>query len=310
MSPLGDGIHLIDALYQRPGVVAFYLVVAGGRAAFVDTGTAHAQPQALAALAACGLGPEAVDYVIPTHVHLDHAGGAGAMMQRFPNAQVVVHPRGAPHLIDPARLIDGATAVYGADTMARMFGTIVPVAAERVVEAPDEYVLSVGDRRLRLLDTPGHARHHLCVVDEASGSIFTGDTFGISYRAFDGVRGAFIFPAATPTQFDPQALHGSIDRLLAERPRQILLTHFGAVTEVERLGADLHQCIDAYVAMAKAVPVGPGRHAALVDGQRAIVTRLLRQQGCSLAPAAVEQVLADDYELNAQGLAVWLDRGA
>lgn len=305
----GNGISIIDSGYHRCGLAAFYLIRQGDQAAFIDTGTAHSLPHALAALHANGLSDEQVAYVIPTHVHLDHAGGAGAMMREFPNAKLVVHPRGARHLIDPSKLAAGVAEVYGAAQAEKSFGTLMPIPAERVIEAPDEFRLDFNGRSLLFLDTPGHARHHVCVVDERSRSIFTGDTFGISYREFDTDNGAFIFPTTTPVQFEPVALHASIKRLLTQRPTQILLTHFGRVTEIERLAAQMHQLIDAFVKLALEVKsAGAQRHGHLIEGQRAILLRALRAHGCRLGDIEIDSLLAMDLELNAQGIGVWLDR--
>lgn len=303
------GICAIDAHYQRPGLAALYLLVEGGQAAFIDTGTSHSVPDVLDVLRQKGLAPGSVAYVIPTHAHLDHAGGAGEMIRRFPNARLVAHPRAARHLIDPTKLIAGVTAVYGAEAVARSFGEVVPVPAERVIEAPDGFTLNLGGRALRFLDTPGHARHHFCVWDERSRGIFTGDTFGVSYRELDTENGSFVFPTTTPVQFDPRALHDSIERLVSYRPRQLYLTHFGRITQVEHAAQQMHTLIDAFVAMAQDTrAAGAGRHARLVQGQRAILLPRLRAHGCRQGDAALDALLAMDYELNAQGLEVWLDR--
>ncbi|HKQ29787.1 MAG TPA: MBL fold metallo-hydrolase [Burkholderiales bacterium] len=305
----GNGISVIDSGYHRPGLAAFYLMRQGDQAAFIDTGTAHSLPHALAALRANGLAPEQVAYVIPTHVHLDHAGGAGAMMRQFPNAKLVVHPRGARHLIDPTKLAAGVAEVYGAAQAEKSFGTLIPIPAERVIEAPDEFALDFNGRPLLFLDTPGHARHHFCVVDQNSYSIFTGDTFGISYREFDTENGAFIFPTTTPVQFEPAALHTSIDRIVAHDPRQILLTHFGRVTESARLAAQMHLLIDAFAELALDVKnAGAQRHQRLIDGQRTILLRALRTHRSYLGDAEIDSILEMDLELNAQGMEVWLDR--
>jgi glyoxylase-like metal-dependent hydrolase (beta-lactamase superfamily II) len=308
---LGDGITCIDSGYHGSGRVAFYLLVEGDQAAFVDTGTYSAVPNALAALRAQRLGPENVAYVIPTHVHLDHAGGVGALMRALPNARLVVHPRGTRHMIDPAKLIAAVAEIYGAERAEREFGKPIPVAIERVIEAADDYRLELNGRPLRFLDTPGHARHHFCVVDERSGSIFAGDTFGVSYRDFDTARGAFIFPTTSPVQFEPDALHRSVDRLVAQRPRQILLTHFGRVDETPRLAADMHDLIDAFVALGRRVQdAGADRQRLLMDGQHAILLPRLRAHGCTLADTQIDSLLRHDYDLNARGIAVWLDRPA
>jgi glyoxylase-like metal-dependent hydrolase (beta-lactamase superfamily II) len=323
----GDGITAIDSHYHRPGLAAFYLLIEGGQAAFIDTGTSRSVPDAVETLAAKGLTPEDVAYVMPTHVHLDHAGGAGDMMRQFPNAKLVIHPRGARHMIDPAKLIAGVIGVYGERAVKRHFGEIPPIPAERVIEAPDEFTLDFNGRALRFLDTPGHARHHFCVVDARSGSIFSGDTFGMSYRELDTDKGAFMFPTTTPVQFEPDALHVSIDRLVAEKPRQILLTHFGRVTddardcggsatreavaEIGRLAADLHATVSAFADMARATTAsGEARHQQLIEGQREILLPRIAAHGCRLAPERIEELLHGDYELNAQGLGVWLDREA
>ena len=308
---LGDGITLIDSGYHRPGAVAFYLLVEGDQAAFIDTGTYSALPNALSTLAAHGLAAEEVAYVIPTHVHLDHAGGVGAMMREFPNARLVVHPRGTRHMIDPTQLLSGVAQIYGPERADREFGKPIPVAPERVIEAPDNFTIDLNGRSLRFLDTPGHARHHFCVFDERSGTIFSGDTFGVSYRQLDTARGAFIFPTTSPVQFEPEPLHRSIDRLLASRPRQILLTHFGRVDEISRLAADMHTVIDAFVRLGHRVKdTGTDRHRLLMEGQHEILLPRLRAHGCALDDARVLSLLQHDYDLNAQGIDIWLDRKA
>jgi glyoxylase-like metal-dependent hydrolase (beta-lactamase superfamily II) len=309
---LTHGVHVIDTGFQRRRFDASYLIVERGRAAFVDTGTNHAVPRLLAALAHAGLEPEAVDWLIATHVHLDHAGGAGLLLQSLPKARLVVHPRGARHLIDPAALVAGATAVYGAAEMARSYGTIVGVDAARVTTTHDGMTLDLAGRPLEFIDTPGHARHHHCVWDAASRGWFSGDTFGISYRELDTAQGAFVLPATTPVQFEPAALHTSIGRLLARRPERMYVTHYGPIgrdaDDVARLGALLREQIDAMVAIGRAAPAGAGRHAALKRELAALYLQRLGEHGCALDAARLLELLAIDIELNAQGLAAWLDR--
>jgi len=206
---LGDGIFAIDTGFHRDRFDAAYLLVQGGRAAFIDTGTNFAVPRLLSALQSLGIERDAVEWVIPTHVHLDHAGGVGLLLQQLPAARLMVHPAGARHLIDPSRLWAGATAVYGAEEMARSYGELLPVAADRVVESSDGMCMQVGDRELLLIHTPGHARHHHCLWDAASRGWFTGDTFGLSYREFDSDRGAWVVPTTTLTTAATGAMKGS-----------------------------------------------------------------------------------------------------
>ena len=305
---LGNGVHAVDTGFQRERFDAAYLVVQSGRAVFIDTGTNHAVVRLLAALQTVGLSPSAVDWVIPTHVHLDHAGGVGLLLQQLPNARVLVHPRGARHLIRPEALWQGATAVYGEAEMARSYGQLLPVPADRVLTSSDGMVLDWADRRLHLIDTPGHARHHHCVWDVQTQGWFTGDTFGLSYREFDTPQGAWIMPSSTPVRFEPEALRSSIERLLSRQPTCMYLTHFGRVGDVPRLGALLLKLLDEMVTMARGCSPGAGRHEALKRGQLDIFTRSLRQHGYDESSERIATLLAMDLELNAQGMALWLDR--
>jgi glyoxylase-like metal-dependent hydrolase (beta-lactamase superfamily II) len=246
--------------------------------------------------------------VIVTHVHLDHAGGAGEIMRQLPQARHVVHPRGARHMIDPAMLWAGALAVYGEQTMLRHYGSLVPVDPARVVEAPDGFTLELAGRPLVFLDTPGHARHHFCVWDESSRSMFTGDTFGLAYRELASPRGSFIMPTTTPVQFEPEALVASIDRLVGYEPRAMLLTHYSRVTEVERLAGELKQRVRAFAALGRDAPEGPARSDYLKRGVRELVLGWVADHGTPLARPDVEALLAVDIELNAMGIESWLDR--
>ena len=266
-------------------------------------------PRLLATLQALGLPRDAVDWVIPSHVHLDHAGGVGSLMQHLPRAQVLVHPRGARHMVDPSALYQGALAVYGQAEMERAYGQLVPVAADRVRESADGLRVVVGGRWLECADTPGHARHHHCLWDERSRGWFTGDTFGLSYREHDSAAGAFVLPTSTPVQFDPQALRQSVARLLARSPRCAYLTHYGRVTDLPRLGALLLSQMDEMVELARSLRDAPQRHGALKAGLSAQCAERLRAHGVADVAAALAG-LDLDLELNAQGLGVWLDRGS
>jgi glyoxylase-like metal-dependent hydrolase (beta-lactamase superfamily II) len=307
---LAHGIHVIDTGFHRPRFDAAYLVVESGRAAFIDTGTNHSVPRLLAALAACGLAPDAVDFVIATHVHLDHAGGAGLLMRHLPEAKLVVHPRGARHLIDPIHLVKGATAVYGAEEVERSYGTLVGIPAERVVQTTDGMTLELAGRPLHFIDTPGHAMHHHCIWDEASRGFFTGDTFGLSYREFDTDQGPWVMPTTTPVQFQPEALRRSVERMAAYLPDQLYVTHYGRVGDVPRLAALFLRQLAEMVGLAKAVPAGAARQDALMRGLASIHLRSLREHGVTLSDARIHELLELDLRLNAQGIIVWLDRTA
>jgi glyoxylase-like metal-dependent hydrolase (beta-lactamase superfamily II) len=302
------GISAVDAEYLYPGHAAAHIIVDQGRAAFVDVGTNFSVPYLLNALTELGVARDAVDYLLLTHVHLDHAGGAGLLMQELPNAVAVLHPRGAPHMIDPGKIIAGAQAVYGEARFKRLYGELLPIPAARVrVAADGEHVL-LGGRTLELIHTPGHAQHHYVVVDGAHASIFTGDTFGISYRALDTDNGAFITPSTVPTQFDPEQHIASIDRMLSYRPEAMYLMHFSRVTGVPRLAASLKEQITALADIAR-THAGAGDRATRIRADMlALWLDLAHRHGCRLSDGEIEHALAGDLTLNTQGLIAWLNR--
>jgi hydroxyacylglutathione hydrolase len=232
-------------------------------------------------------------------------------MRALPDARLTVHPRGARHMADPARLVAGTIAVYGEAQARQMYGEILPIPAERILETPEGAVIRLAGRELAFLDTPGHARHHVCIRDGRSGHIFAGDMFGLSYRELDVDGRQFVFPTTTPVQFDPAAMHASIDRLLALRPEAIYLTHYGQVRDVARLGADLHRLIDAHVEAAlHHRGAGAERHARIKAELIGILHDEARRHGWKMAPDGLLRLMALDVELNAQGLVSWLDSAA
>lgn len=303
-----DGITAVDAEYVRPGLAAVHIVERAGRAALVDTGTAPGAPRVLAALDVLGLARDSVDYIFLTHVHLDHAGGAGALMQALPNARAVIHPRGAAHMIDPAKLIAGSVAVYGETVYRQLYGELTPVPANRVLATNDGQRIALADRVFEFVHTPGHAMHHHCIVDRETASIFTGDTFGLSYREFDTERGALVVPTTTPTQFDPDQLIGSIVKLLSYKPRALYLTHYSRVTEPERLAEQLTTQIRDFVEIARRHATSPEREKLIRADLRALWFRLVREHGCTLADERIDELLGPDLVLNTQGLIAWLER--
>ena len=303
----GYGISAVDSVYDRRLQTAIHLVVEGGRAAIIDTGTSRAVPRVLAALEAKGIAPAQVDYVILTHVHLDHAGGAGQLMACFPNARLTAHPRGARHMIDPSRLVAATVAIYGAAQTRRAYGEILPVPKARVIETPEGATLRLAGRELLFLDAPGHARHHVVVRDSRTGHIFAGDTFGLSYRELDQDGKQFSFPTTSPSQFDPAQLHRSIDRMLSHDPRAIYVAHFGQLTNPAALAGDLHRLIDAHAELGmRWRRAGRERKRLLKEGVSEIVLAERERQGWRLSSEKVLAIFALDIELNAQGLESWL----
>jgi glyoxylase-like metal-dependent hydrolase (beta-lactamase superfamily II) len=303
-----DGITAVDTDYIRPGLAAAHIIVQAGRAAFVDVGTNHSVPRLLVALERLGIPREAVDFVFLTHVHLDHAGGAGALIAELPNARAVVHPRGAPHLAEPAKLVAASIAVYGETLYRQLYGQLVPVPPERMILMQDAQRIALAGRELTLINTPGHALHHYCILDGAHANVFTGDTFGVSYRELDTAAGAFVVPTTTPTQFDPEQLIASIQRLLAQGPRAAYLMHYSRIAGLARIGESLQSQIRELVSIARRHASAPDRYAAIRAEMRALWVELARRHGIARAEARVDEILDKDLELNTQGLIAWLER--
>lgn len=302
-------LRIIDVGYMgRPGVAAAFLVQDGGEAAFVETGTAPSLPRMRAALEEEGLRPEQVRYVIITHVHLDHAGGASALMAAFPEATLLAHPRAARHAIDPSRLVASATAVYGAERFGELYGTIEPIDADRVRSLDDGEVLPLGGRELAFLHTRGHANHHFVVHDREAGGVFTGDSFGIAYPALQ-TDGRFVFPSTSPTDFDPVAARQSLRRVVDTGARRVWLTHFGERRDVAEMAAELDGQLEAYEALLeRAMAVEDDALDAFCEEQvRALFDALFaRHPG---ADTAAQRALVElDVDLNAQGVAVAVRR--
>ncbi|MEI7429958.1 MAG: MBL fold metallo-hydrolase [Betaproteobacteria bacterium] len=307
----GEGIYAIDADYVRPKLAAIHLIVEDGRAAFIDTGCNSSIPNVLAALKELRLSHQCVDYVVLTHIHLDHAGGASAMMRAFPNARLVVHPRGVRHMIDPSRLMEGTVAVYGKQATFDLYGDIHPIDAKRIIEAAHETKVHLAGRQMLFLDTPGHAKHHIAIVDGKTGHIFTGDNFGLSYSELDTDGGQFIFPTTTPVQFEPAAMHATIDLLMSYQPQAMYLTHFGQLRDIPAKAINLHRMLDSFVAIGnRHRNAGDDRHELI----RADLVRLLLEEvalfGCRLTESQLLEIFDNDFELNAQGIGCWLDSEA
>jgi glyoxylase-like metal-dependent hydrolase (beta-lactamase superfamily II) len=229
-------------------------------------------------------------------------------MQHLPNARAVLHPRGAPHMIEPEKLIAASKSVYGAERFQELYGNLVPISAGRVRVVQDGERFRLGGRDLELIHTPGHALHHYAVIDAAHASIFPGDTFGISYREMDSPRGAFITPATTPSQFDPDQLMASIDRMMGYAPEAMYLMHFSRVTDLPRLAQLLKSQIAELARIAQHHVNAQDRYGAVRKDMLNLWLGLAHRQGVGLTDAEIENLFQIDLDLNTQGLNVWADR--
>lgn len=307
LTEFGAGITAIDTDLLRPMFDASHLLVEDGRAAFVDCGVNDSVPLLLATLQQKNLDVADVDYLFLTHVHLDHAGGAGVLMQALPNAKAVLHPRGAPHMIDPARLVKGAQAVYGEQEYYRQYGDILPIPESRVVVAEDGQPFSLAGRELQSVYTEGHARHHHCFYDSASASVFSGDSFGLSYRELDTGKGEFIYPTTTPVHFDPPEAHKAIDRIMGLEPQQVFLTHYSRITDLQRLAGDLHKRIDDFVDIVTRHANDEERTANVHASMHEYFVGEVRAHGFTGTDEEILDVVGKDVVLNTMGLEFWLD---
>ncbi len=303
------GISLIDAEYGQSGVAAIYLMIEGDQVAIIETGTNNSVPYIKAALESKGLSFANVRYIIPTHVHLDHAGGAGDLMHKCANAELIIHPFGAAHMVDPSRLEAGTIAVYGEEKFRKLYGKIRPIDKNRIIEAPGFFKLKMNGRKLQFLDTPGHARHHFCVFDKKSNSIFTGDTFGVSYPRLSTEQGPFIFATTTPVQFDPGSLLQSIECLASREPENMYLTHFGPIKPTTDMVKQLKRSIRHFANIALDVQEMEGdRLKYLKNEVQSYLLEQLADMGCHQSVEEQMSIIKGDCLLNAQGLDFWLGR--
>ena len=288
-----------------PRFTAAYLRIAGDECAFIEAHTSHALPKLLAALETAGKKPAQVRYLVVTHAHLDHAAGASAVLAACPNATLVAHPRAAKNLIDPARLIAGATQVYGAERFAKLYGTIDPIPQERVKTLADGESIELGGAKLEALHTAGHAWHHFAVDDPTLSTVYTGDTFGLVYPALQrGLR--FALATTSPTGFHAAEARKSVDRILGLYRDAACLTHFDEVRDLAECGRQIHGWIDRseqWVSEGVASSLtGKELEVAISSKLRAAIAADTSARGLELT-AADWELLALDIELNGQGLA-------
>jgi glyoxylase-like metal-dependent hydrolase (beta-lactamase superfamily II) len=243
---LADDLWLLDLAFQgSAGVIAAYLFTGPDGHTLLETGPGSTLDALERAVDAAGAHLGDVTQLVVTHIHLDHAGAAGSLLRRLPNARLFVHPVGAPHMIDPSKLLASATRIYG-DRMDALWGAFEPCPSDRVVTLADDHALPCGSRTLRALHTPGHASHHIAFHDPQDAAVYTGDVGGVR---LDSAR--YVRPPTPPPDIDVEAWHASVERIRTLSPRALRLTHFGSFTDPARHLDELLRRLDVWTAWCK-----------------------------------------------------------
>lgn len=305
---LGFDIFQLDLCENEVSEKTASYIIKGENTVIIETGASPSNKRIQDGLKTLGIAPEEVMGIVVSHIHLDHAGGAGLLMSQCPNAKLYVHEKGKKHLVNPERLIESSKQVYG-ELYEPYFDPILPIAEDRVVVvgAGDEILIEEG-RALNVFDSPGHALHHIFVYDSKSNGIFSGDAAGLFYRPIFEQHGVpFSFPATTPTQFDPVAMKETIQKMMELSPDRIYYTHFGMVSPAkERLEEVIgwmpffeEQCIQFF------------KEKRSVDQLEAFIKEAvyerLEKDGVPRDSSALD-IIALDLQLNAQGVASYVKR--
>jgi glyoxylase-like metal-dependent hydrolase (beta-lactamase superfamily II) len=304
VTDLGHEVFQIDTrMAGYEGITAGYLI-RGERPCLVETGTAPSAPLVRDALASLGVGPEDLATVVVTHIHLDHAGGTGDIAELFPAAEIVVHELGARHLADPARLMASARMVYG-DELDALFGALAPTPVARIRTVEQTGVIDLGGgRRLESHYSPGHARHHVGLIDSVSGDLYVGDAAGVYIPETGDMR-----PATPPPDFDLQTALESLRTFAALQPARLLFSHFGPVSQVsetlERSAAEINLWTEE-TRRARATGLD-------LDHAAAMVAERTRPRYAALADGADPEIAAKVERVsgttaNVAGIMRWLDK--
>jgi len=304
VTPLGDDVFQIDTkMAGYHGITAGYLI-RSDRPCLVETGTAPSAPVVRDALAALGVGPQDLSTVVVTHIHLDHAGGVGDIAEMFPAARVVVHTKGARHLADPSRLMASARMVYG-DDLDWLFGTLAPTPAERIETVEDTGTVDLGGgRRLDSHYSPGHAKHHVGLLDSVSGDLYVGDAAGMYLPETGDLRAG-----TPPPDFDLETALNSVALFGALRPERLLFSHYGPVADVqetlERSAEEIKVWVDE---TSKAHREGMD-----LDHAVALVHERTKERYAGLRPGGDEYageklMRLANTEANVAGIMYWLER--
>lgn len=301
---IAPGIHQLDTLLGGMDQLTAGFLVEGPMPALIETGSQSSVPAVHEALAALGLGAADLRWIIVTHIHLDHAGAVGDLAADFPSATVVVHERGARHLVDPTKLIDSASRVYG-PLLDSLYGRMTAVPEDRLIAAGDGFKVDVGNgRELVLVDSPGHAKHHHAVLDEHTGTLLVGDAVGVLLPDLGVLR-----PATPPPDFDLEQATHSLRRFAEIRPQQLVLTHYGPVADPAATLAEAEEMLHSWVEVAEGV-IEQAADAGIDDVAAALAEAFALDPETLPAASREKAEILNGVHSNAAGIVRYLSRRA
>lgn len=295
-------IDIVDSGLIRSCFAGTYILKEKNEVALIEVSTSHAVPKILEKLKELNIQTKDVKYLFITHIHLDHAGGAGTLLMELPNAKLIVHPSGSKHMIDPSKLIDGANMVYGHEVVKKDYGTITPINKERVIECQDNQIFYIGDRELKTIYTPGHARHHIAIFDSSSKGVFTGDSLGLTYPELDINGKKFYQPTTTPTAFEYDKMLESINKIMKLEPNYIFFTHYGFSDEPKEVENQIITRLKDYIHLVKS---------GTTDLEKRLGEYFIKESkkhGSKLSDNKILELFDIDIKLNAMGLTLWNNR--
>lgn len=300
---------IIDSKLIRDQFAGTYLLHDKNEVALIEVSTSHAVPRILKQLKKLNIDRDQVKYIFVTHIHLDHAGGAGALIKQLPQAQIILHPTGSKHMIDPSKLIMGANAVYGSEIVEKDYGDIIPIDQDRIIECKDGETFKVGDQNLTTIYTPGHARHHISIYHKETEGIFTGDSLGLSYPEMDVDGKRFYQPTTTPTAFEFDKMIESIDKMMSFSPKKIYFTHYGISNNPKEVKKQIVKRIYDYKDMTDQIDINSKNQ---VDDLKKMLSsyyiKEAEQHGVPLDRKTILELFNIDINLNAMGLIFWKNR--
>jgi glyoxylase-like metal-dependent hydrolase (beta-lactamase superfamily II) len=299
----------VDCKYVEESFAAAYLCVKEGRGFFIECNTNHAIPFLLEAAQREGLDPSEIDGLLITHVHLDHAGGAGKFLEVFPRAVLYAHPRAARHAIDPAKLVESATRVYGAPFMQKLYGSILPCPAARVRALEEGERIPFADAFFETRSVRGHANHHVVAYESETGTLFSGDAFGVCYPRFHAPH-PLILPSTSPTDFDGAEALKAFDLILGFAPERVALTHYGFLQREVLAEAALHlrEQIRISLELVEALRTGTLAPTEVESRLRERTRHYFKTSGVEVS-SSDWNLLEVDFRVNAQGLIHAASRG-